>query len=356
MLALRLYGVKDARLEQVDEPVVAPGTVKLRIEWAGVCGSDLHFYTGGPSVPAEQEHPLFHEQGPHIMGHEFSGTVTELGDGVTGLSIGDLVAVRPNVWDGTCEACLRGEPNLCDNRGNIGYDGGGGGFSEFVVAPQENVYKLPPSFDAKLGALVESLTVAWRPVRKSGAKKGTTALVIGAGPIGLGLLLCLKAVGVEQIIVSEPGASRAALAKKLGADVINPMTTDVAKYAIEATGGKGVDVAFDASGFDENTLPSAFGAIRVAGTVVVVARFHGIVPMDPKDFLFGEKTITGSYSYTDQDFREVIEAIDSGRLDPMPLVSSTIGLDEVMTRGIEHLLGDGRATEVKILVSPALHA
>lgn len=196
--------------------------------------------------------------------------------------------------------------------------------------------------------------MAWRPVRKSGAGMGTTALVVGAGPIGLGLLLCLKAVGVEQVIVSEPGESRAALAKSLGADVVDPRSTDVAAYAIEATGGKGVDVAFDASGFDEHTLPTAFAALRIAGTVAVVARFHGIVPMDPRDFLFGEKTITGSYSYTDQDFREVIEAIDSGRLDPRPLVSSTIALSDVVSGGIEHLLGEGRATEVKILVSPSL--
>lgn len=196
--------------------------------------------------------------------------------------------------------------------------------------------------------------MAWRPVRKSGAGMGTTALVVGAGPIGLGLLLCLKAVGVEQVIVSEPGESRAALAKSLGADVVDPRSTDVAAYAIEATGGKGVDVAFDASGFDEHTLPTAFAALCIAGTVAVVARFHGIVPMDPRDFLFGEKTITGSYSYTDQDFREVIEAIDSGRLDPRPLVSSTIALSDVVSGGIEHLLGEGRATEVKILVSPSL--
>jgi len=354
MLALRLHGAEDARLEEIAEPVLRPGSVKIRIEWAGICGSDLHFYGSGPAYPAEQEHPVLHEKGPHTLGHEFSGTVLEVGDGVDGLAVGDLVAVRPNVWDGTCEACLRGEPNLCENRGNIGYDGGGGGFSEVAVIPAENVYKLPASFDGQLGALVESLTVAWRPVRKSGAGAGTTALVVGAGPIGLGLLLCLRAVGVEQVIVSEPGESRAALARSLGADVVDPRGTDVAAYAIEATGGKGVDVAFDASGFDENTLPTAFAAIRTAGTVVVVARFHGIVPMDPKDFLFGEKTVTGSYSYTDQDFREVIEAIDSGRLDPRPLISSTIPLKDVVGRGIEHLLGDGRSTEVKILVSPSL--
>lgn len=354
MLALRLHGAKDARLEEIPEPELKPGTVKVKVEWAGICGSDLHTYTSGPTAPADHEHPLFHETGPHVLGHEFSGTVTEVADGLEGVAVGDLVAVRPNVWDGTCDACLRGEPNLCENRGNIGYDGGGGGFSEYVVAPRENVYTLPAGFDAQLGTLVESLTVAWRPVRKSGAGAGTTALVVGAGPIGLSLLLCLKAVGVEKIIVSEPGPSRAALAAKLGGEVINPMTTDVAAYAKEVTGGKGVDVAFDASGFDENTLPSAFAAVRISGVVVVVARFHGIVPMDPRDFLFGEKTITGSFSYDDRDYREVIQAIDEGRLDPRPLVSSTIGLDQVMERGIDYLLGEGRATEVKILVSPSL--
>ena len=141
MKAIRLHGAEDARLDEIPEPQVGPGQVKIRVERTGICGSDLALFQHMP-VPLEHVHPLLPEAGPHVLGHEFAGTVTEVGEGVSGVAEGALVAVRPNVWDGTCAACLRGEPNLCASFGFIGINGGGGGYSEYVVVDADHVHEV----------------------------------------------------------------------------------------------------------------------------------------------------------------------------------------------------------------------
>ncbi|KZE89912.1 zinc-binding dehydrogenase [Microbacterium sp. TNHR37B] len=353
MKAAILEGAQDARIHEVPEREPGPGQVKVRVEWAGICGSDLALYQYFP-VPNEYVHPLFGEHGPHGFGHEFSGRIEAVGDGVTSLAPGDLVAVRPNVWDGTCPACLRGEPNLCAEFGFIGINGGGGGFSESVVVGADAAHPFPEELGAEAGAMVESTSVAWHAAKVSEAGQGDVALVIGGGPIGLGLLLCLRARGVERVIVSEPSPSRRELAAALGADAVDPTSADLAAHVAEATGGAGVDVAFDASGVGQATYDTAFAALRPGGVNVVVAQFHGPVSVDLNSYLMSEKNLVGSFAYTDEDFSEVIAEMAAGRIDPRPLISSRIGLDHLVDAGIEHLLGGGRNTEVKILVSPAL--
>jgi 2-desacetyl-2-hydroxyethyl bacteriochlorophyllide A dehydrogenase len=293
------------------------------------------------------------ETGPKVLGHEFSGVVTDVGDNATGIAVGDLVAVQPNIADGTCPACLRGEPNLCENYGFIGINGWGGGFSEYVVAPAENVFVLPEGFSAETGALIEPLTVGWAAVRKSGAAAGGSALIVGGGPVGLAILLSLRAIGVSRTVVSEVSDRRKALAASLGAEVVDPRETDVADYCRQGGGGAGVDVAFDASGAGPVAFEAAFGSLRTGGTLIVAASSREPVAVDTASLLTTEKHITGSFAYTRSDFQAVIDAVAEGRMDPRPLVSSTISLDEVIEGGLDHLLGDGRATEVKILVAPA---
>lgn len=351
MHALTLNGAHDARLVELPEPNVEAGKVKVRVAYAGICGSDLGLYEHFP-LPADYVHPLFGEAGAHVLGHEFSGHVVEVGEGVEGIAVGALVAVRPNVWDGTCAACLRGEPNLCENFGFLGINGGGGGFSEYVVVDAGAAYVLPESIGADVAAMIESTAVAWHAMRVSGVAAGATALVIGAGPIGLALLLCLKAAGIERVVISELSETRKQLAVSLGADVVDPRETDVADYVRTLTGGAGADVAFDASGVGQLTYDAAFAALRSGGTNVVVAQFHTPVSVDLNSFLTTEKHLVGSFAYTDEDFAAVVDAVASGRIDPRPLISSTIPLADVVTGGIDYLLGGGRNTEIKILVSP----
>ncbi len=350
MKAIRLHGAEDARLDEIPEPQVGPGQVKIRVERTGICGSDLALFQHMP-VPLEHVHPLLPEAGPHVLGHEFAGTVTEVGEGVSGVAEGALVAVRPNVWDGTCAACLRGEPNLCASFGFIGINGGGGGYSEYVVVDADHVHEVPREVGAAVAAMIESTTVAWHAVKQSGATTGSTALIVGAGPIGLALLLCLRARGAQRLLVSEISETRRALAATLGAEAIDPRETDPVQAARALPGG-GVDVSFDASGVGEPTLVPALEALRAGGTSVVVAQFHHPVPIDPNLFLMTEKHLVGSFAYTDEDFAEVTRLIADGTIDPRPLISSELPLEDAVEKGIKHLLGTGRNTEVKILIAP----
>lgn len=350
MHAALVYGPNDVRVENVDEPELTTGSVKIRIEWAGICGSDLMVYTLAPFTHVE--HPLFREHGPHILGHEMSGYVTEVATDVQGISVGDLVTVQANVEDGTCSACLRGEPNICENVGFIGLHGGGGGFAEYIVAPAGKVFVLPEPFTPQTGALVEFLSVAWHAVSVSGAQSNSSAFIVGAGPVGLALILALKAVGIEKIIVTELSEQRKSLAVQLGADVIDPRVTDVDAYVRTHT-GTGVDVSFDASGVGTETVNISLSALRNGGTSVVVANFHNTVDFNLNVLMRTEKKIVGSLAYNRTDFESVIAAVENKQIDPSILVTSEISLDHLVNQGLAHLMtAEGRETDVKILVTP----
>ena len=214
MRAIRLHGPGDIRLEDVPLPRLRPGTVMIKVSHAGICGSDLFLLRESP-IPQEYTHPLTGERGPHILGHEFSGLVTEVAGDVGDIDAGALVAVEPILFDGSCAACRRGDTNLCDANGFIGIHGWGGGMSEYVVVPADRVHVMPPELTAETAALIEPLAVAWRSVSRSGLRPGDTALISGAGPIGLALLLVAKARGAGAIVMSEPTAVSARCGRRL---------------------------------------------------------------------------------------------------------------------------------------------
>jgi 2-desacetyl-2-hydroxyethyl bacteriochlorophyllide A dehydrogenase len=352
MRTLRLHGPRDARIEDVQQPDLRPGTVRIDVAFGGICGSDLALYQDAP-VPQDYANPIMGETGPHSLGHEFAGYVVEVADDVDSHAIGDLVAVQPNFADGTCPSCVAGHPNMCDNYAFIGIHGWGGGFSESLVVPADHAFKLPSEFAPEVAALIEPLAVAWHAVNTAVLPDGGTALVVGAGPIGLSLLLCLKAQGAGPVIVSELSEVRKQLALELGADlVIDPREEDVAQAVFRVTHGRGADASFDASGVGKASLQVAVDSLAPAARAVIVAGFHHDVPLDVMPFLFKEKILTGSFAYTAQEFEAVRDAIVDGRIKPERLISSTISLSEVVEKGIKHLLGEGRSSEVKILVQP----
>ena len=205
MHAVRFHGRKDIRVDSVPIPSTQPGWVRVKPAFCGICGSDLHEYLGGPNIiPAlGSPHAITGEVLPLTLGHEFSGTVDEVGEGVTHVNKGDKVCVQPIIYDGDCKSCVRGLYNCCDKFGFIGISGWGGGMSEYTCAPASAIKMLPENIPLNIGALVEPLAVGWHAVDASPFKEGDAVLVLGGGPIGLAVVLALVGRSCSNIIVSE---------------------------------------------------------------------------------------------------------------------------------------------------------
>ena len=349
MRALRLHGARDLRLDDIPEPALRPGTVKIKVEWSGICGSDLHNYADG-QVPPGFVHPLVGEKGPHVQGHEFAGRVAECAPGVEGLAEGAVVAVEPLISDGTCAQCKRGDYNLCDDFGFIGLMGGGGGMSEYVVVPAERVHRMPDGIGTDTAALVEPLAVAWHALRRANLRVGDSVLIIGGGPIGLCLLLAAKAWGAGFVAVSEVRAARRAAALDLGADLaIDPTERSVVEAVREHVPG-GVAASFETSGIGTAALGPLIAAVAKGGTAVNVAQGRP-GEIHPSLLMVTEVNLTGSLAYNGPDFPEVIAAVADGRLRPDALITARIPLEDAQQKGYEELLG-GDGTHMKILIHP----
>jgi (R,R)-butanediol dehydrogenase/meso-butanediol dehydrogenase/diacetyl reductase len=349
MKAARWYNVKDIRVEEVEEPKVEKGKVKIQVEWTGICGSDLHEYVAGPIfIPVKEPHPVSKDVAPIIMGHEFSGRVVEVGEGVTKVKVGDPVVVEPILRCGECPACKKGKYNLCENLGFHGLSGGGGGFSEYTVVDEYMVHKMPEGLSFEQGALVEPAAVALHAVRSSKIKAGDKAAVFGAGPIGLLVIEALKAAGASEIYAVEVSEERLQKAKELGATaVINPKNEDPVQKLLECTDG-GVDVSFEVTGVPA-VLQQAIDSTTFEGETVIVSIWEKEANLLPNNIVLKERKVKGVIAYRDI-FPAVMELMKQGYFPAEKLVTKKITLDQIVTEGFEKLIKE--KDQVKILVKP----
>lgn len=346
MKVARWYGVKDIRVEEIDEPSPGPSDVKLKVAWTGICGSDLHEYLAGPIfVPVGEDHPLSHDQAPITMGHEYSGVVTEVGENVTHVAKGDRVAIEPIFACGECPACLEGKYNLCNDLGFVGLSGGHGGFAAYSVVPARMVHKMPEGLSMEQGALIEPSAVALHAVRMSKIKAGDTAAVFGAGPIGLLVVEALRVAGASEIHVVEPSDVRRKKALELGATTaIDPVSEDAVTKIQEATGG--VNVAFEVTGVPQ-VLPQCINATRHEGQTLVVSIWEKEAAFQPNTVVLKERQILGTIAYRNV-YPAVMELMTQGYFSAEKLVTKRISIDDIVTEGFESLIAE--KSHVKILV------
>ena len=350
MRAARFHGRKDIRIEDVAEPELRPGTVAIDVAWCGICGTDLHEYLEGPIfIPAHgHPHPLTGEDTPVTMGHEFSGTVSALGDGVDDLTVGDGVVVEPYVVCDECPPCREGNYHLCTRMGFIGLAGGGGGLSEKVVVPRRWVH---PVGDMPLdqAALIEPLSVAHHAVERSGARPGQTAVVGGSGPIGLLVAAVLRGMGVT-VIVSEVSSARIERAQGVADHVLNPRDGAIGDRVRELTDGLGADLGFECAGMNA-VLDDVLDAVRPAGVVVNVSIWGAPATVDMQKLVLKEIDLRGTIAYV-RDHAAAIALVQDGTVDLAPFITGRIALDDLVDEGL-HTLIDHTDTAVKILVSPS---
>lgn len=321
MLAAVLNGPRDMRLEEVPTPVPGDGEVIIKVEACSICGSDLHAYEG--------KHPKVTY--PRILGHEFSGVVSEIGKGVRGLKEGDRVGCDTNLTCGTCTYCRGGRPNLCPGSKTLGFNMDGA-YAQYVKIPAGiNIYPLPANVSFAEAALAQPLGVGFNAVkRRAQVTVGDEVAILGAGPIGMSALLLAKASGA-RVVVTDTLGYRLEAAKKLGADVaINVEKEDLIRKINELTNGEGVDKVIEAVGGRQDiTLQQATQIVKRGGLIVVVGTFSDnkatIRITEFKDREMELKGARGQHG----TFKSCMALISSGRVDVKPMISHVLPLGEV---------------------------
>jgi (R,R)-butanediol dehydrogenase/meso-butanediol dehydrogenase/diacetyl reductase len=324
--------------------------VKVKVHWCGICGSDLHEYVAGPIfIPATAPHPLTGKQAPLILGHEFSGEVVALGEGVTNVKVGDRVSPDACWYCGTCAMCKQNRYSVCEKLAFTGLMADGA-FAEYVNVPAYTLYKLPPEVSPEAGALVEPISVGIHAIRRGHVLEGDTVAILGAGTIGLVTLQAARAAGASKVFAIEKARDRKEFARKLGATaVLDPTEVDVVKEVQDLTDGLGADVAIECIG-GEATLPLTVQLARRGGRAVIVGIFEKANLLHPNELVFYEKEVVGSLAYYGE-FKTGIALLADGRIQAEPLITGRIKLDDLVEKGFEELVAH-KDRNIKIIVSP----
>ncbi len=335
MKAAVFHGEKDIKIEEVADPTPSEGEVLLRPRYCGICGSDLDAWNHG-----------MYTEGV-VIGHEFSAEVVECGPKVSEWSAGDQVVANSIIPCKKCSFCLKGRYSLCDNlqMPGISMDGG---LAEFVVLPADTLISIPESVQLKDAALTEPLAVVLHGFSQINFNPGETALVLGAGTIGLFSLQVARLAGASFVAVSEPNSTRRRLAGRLGAHhVIDPVESSVSLEFEKMTNGHAADLVIECSG-SPSAAAETFSLVKKGGTVLVLGLSEEPVEADFMLSILNELTYQFSYcGYA--EFSTAINLIARGMVDAGRLVSQEITLEDVVEKGFEEL-SKPDSDKVKILV------
>ena len=318
MKALLLSEYRRLELAEVETPRPQAGEVLVRVAACGICGSDVHGYDGssGRRIP------------PIIMGHEAAGNVVQVGEGVDGLSEGDRVTFDSTVYCGECANCLRGEINLCDRREVLGVSCGdyrrAGAFAEFVSVPAHIVHRLPDNLVFHEAALLEAVAVALHAASLVPIARGSTALVVGAGTIGLLLQQALRVAGCSRVFVADPDRTRLRLSQKLGATETIP--EGVLERVLQVTNGTGVDLVAEAVGKTES-IGTAIDCVRKGGTVILVGNISPEVRIPLQKVVSRQLRLQGSCASAGE-YPRAIELVSKGEIQVKPLITAVRPLAE----------------------------
>lgn len=349
MLGAVWYGPRELRIEEVPEPIAGPGQIVIEVSRNGICGSDLHTYVGSDTGAASMHVPGV------VLGHEFAGTVVDLGDGVEDLVAGDAVAIAPIEYCGSCWSCRQGHPNTCRSAALYGGYRAPlhGGLAPLVAVSRRSAFRIPDGLGVVEAALTEPVAVAVHAVRRAPIALGCSALVLGAGPVGLAILASVRAAGASTVMVSEPSRRRRDAAARMGATtVLDPREASLGGMVRESGGGDGVDMVFDTTGVS-SAFNAGIRALRPQGTMISVAGWQAQADVDMGYAMAKEVDIRFTMTYDPEiDFPAALRLIAERKADPDLLISDHIRLRDVVELGLEELLHNSDA-HVKILVDPA---
>lgn len=315
-IAATLFAAEDLRVVDIELGELAPNMARVKFGAGGICGSDMHYFRHAKTGDFVVTSPL-------ILGHEVAGEIIEIGRDVTGIAVGDRVAVNPSRWCGTCAYCHEGRPNLCEN---IYFMGSAsktphmqGGFASVFDAVAAQCVKVPNDLPFQAAALAEPLAVCLHAVRRAGHVKGTSTIIFGSGPIGLLTLLALKHAGAESVTMVDIAAAPLKFAEELGADQIVDVSGGEERLA-EVAAATPFDIAFEISGTPAG-LASAIRTVRRGGTVVQVGNLAGgSIPVPANAIMSKELDLIGTFRFGDEFF-EAVELIVENKVDVLKLVT-----------------------------------
>ena len=310
-------------LEYSDFPDPAAGDdeVLINVKACGICGSDVHGFTGktGRRIP------------PLIMGHEAAGIIEEVGKNVSGFEKGDRVCFDSTVYCSKCQPCRMGLYNRCEKRQVLGVSTPEfkrhGAFAEYVAVPWWIVSKIPDDMSFVQSALLEPASIGTHAANRAPISTNDTVVVIGAGTIGLFILQAARLRGAARVIVADINEFRLVLAKKLGADkVINPLKSDLRETILKETKNRGADVTFEAVGYAQ-TFRDGVSLTKTGGHLVAVGNLEKTAEFNLQELVARELTFTGSYA-SSGEFRDCIDLVASGKINVEPLISDVLPLKD----------------------------
>jgi len=344
MKALTLTEYNHFEYGDADDPApLAENEVRIQVKACGICGSDIHGMDGssGRRIP------------PIIMGHEAAGVIDEVGAAVSGWSVGDRVTFDSTVYCGECESCKKGQVNLCPQRNVLGVSCGDyrrhGAFAEFVNVPQHILYRVPEGLPFEQAAFAEPVSIALHGVNRVPLKAGDSAVVVGAGLIGLLVVQALKAKGAGTVIAVDVDEKRLDLARQLGADHGLVSGDDTVAEIRKLVGNEdGADCALEVVGFDP-TIKIAVECVRKGGSVGCIGNLKAEVSFPLQAVVTRELSVFGSCASAGE-YGDAVEAVASGAIDVKPLISAVAPLSE----GGEwfHKLHDAGAGMMKVVLTP----
>jgi len=328
-------GNKKFEIGEGAEKAPKAGEAKVKIAYCGICGTDQHIFHG----KMDQRVNI-----PQSIGHECSGTVVEIGEGVDNVSIGDNVVIRPLDWCGECPTCKAGHTHICTNLKFMGIDTEGA-LQETWTVKARTLHKCPKNMPLKLGALIEPLAVACHDVRRGCLKSGEYTVVLGGGPIGLLVAMVAKASGAK-VLISEINEFRLSLAKDMGFETFNPLEGDLVEYVNSQTDETGADIVFEVTASDPGAKVMT-ELVRPRGRIVLVGIYTGPKEINLFKFFWRELEMIGARVYEKEDFDKAVELAAGGSMPLEKLISGVYDLDDIQ-QAFESF--EGNATAMKVLI------
>ena len=320
MKSLLLTQYNHLEITDTPTPSPSPDEVLIQVAACGICGSDVHGFDGstGRRIP------------PLVMGHEAAGLIASLGANVKNFKVGERVTFDSTVFCGECPNCRRGDINLCDNRQVLGVSCSdyrrSGAFAEFVVVPARIVHRLPDNLPFAEAAMLEATAVALHAVKITPIDHGETALVVGAGMIGLLILQSLRATGTNRVFVADIDDSRLKMAKDLGATEVLNSKSNLAAQVLKLTDGNGVDAVLEAVGRTE-TIADSIDSVRKGGAVTLVGNFAPEVKIHLQKVVSRQIRLQGSCA-SSGEYPQAIEFLASGAIKVKPLITQVAPLED----------------------------